>query len=257
MERADGNVVAGQINEVRIGRPTFGPFVNIRPWHDWHWLGDTVRNPFGGSFDLVATLVRIGLVGLLAALMIAVLPSSVRRVADRVSAEPWRAGLVGLAAQLLFVPLLIITIVVLAVSIIGIPLLLLVPFGLIFVAVALVMDSPARVAPSGAGSAAGAGSGMPGLVRIPRGGSRRGVRPDHHRQVPRDGGLPVGVVIGGVLAIGFLVEVRGVDRRTRRRAAQPPRAPRGADAGPLDSRLAAVGAGPTLTLRSRLGSDRI
>ncbi|HSP90726.1 MAG TPA: hypothetical protein VLN08_07465, partial [Vicinamibacterales bacterium] len=139
VERADGSVVNGQINEIRIGTPSFGPFVNVRPWRDWHWFGDTVRYPLGGSVDLVATLVRVGLVGLLAALMIAVLPSPVRRVADQVAAEPWRSGFVGLAAQLLFVPLLVITIVVLAVSIIGIPLLLLVPFGLIAVAVALVM----------------------------------------------------------------------------------------------------------------------
>ena len=72
VERADGTVVSGQINEIRIARPTFGPLVTFRPWAGWHWFGDTVRNPFGGSVDLVATLVRIGLVGLLAALMVAV-----------------------------------------------------------------------------------------------------------------------------------------------------------------------------------------
>ena len=206
VERADGNVVAGQINEVRVGRPTFGPFANVRPWDNWHWLGDTVPNPFGGSFDLVATLVRVGLVGLLAALMIAVLPSSVRRVADRVSAEPWRAGFVGLAAQLLFVPLLVITVVVLAVSIIGIPLLLLVPFALIFVAVALVMGFAGASCAVGRWIGSRAGSGMPGLLGSLVVGLAVVFALTIIARFLGLAGLSVGVVIGSVLAVGFLVE---------------------------------------------------
>ena len=129
IERASGSQVGGEINEVRIASPSFGPVVRMRPWREWTWFS----NPFGASADLVGTLVRVGLLGLVAALIVALVPGPVRRVADRASAEPWRAGLVGLAAQLLFVPLLVLTVVVLAVSIIGIPLLLLVPFGLVAV----------------------------------------------------------------------------------------------------------------------------
>jgi hypothetical protein len=206
VERADGNVVAGQINEIRIGRPTFGPFVDARRWADWHWLGDTVRNPFGGSFDLVATLVRVGLVGLLAALIIAVLPASVQRVADRASAEPWRAGFVGLAAQLLFVPVLVITVVVLAVSIIGIPLLLLVPFGLIFVAIALVTGFAGASCAVGRWIGQRAGSGMPGLLGSLVVGLAVVFALTIIARFLGLAGLHVGVVIGGVLAIGFLVE---------------------------------------------------
>jgi hypothetical protein len=206
VERADGNVVTGQINEIRIARPAFGPLVGMRPWRDWHWFGDTVRNPFGGSVDLVATFVRIGLVGLLAALMIAVLPSPVRRVADRVSTEPWRAGFVGLAAQLLFVPLLVITVVVLAVSIIGIPLLLLVPFGLLAVVLALVMGFAGSACAVGRWIGERAGSGMPGLLVSLVVGLAVVFALTVIARFLGLAGLPVGVILGSVLAVGFLVE---------------------------------------------------
>jgi hypothetical protein len=206
VERADGTVVSGQINEIRIARPAFGPLVTFRPWADWHWFGNTVRNPFGGSFDLVATLVRVGLIGLLAALMVAVLPSPVRRVAERVAAEPWRAGLVGLAAQLLFVPLLVITVVILAVSIIGIPLLLLVPFGLIAVAVALIMGFAGASCAVGRWIGERAGSGVPGLLVSLVIGLAVVFALTVIVRFAGLAGLPVRVVLGAVLVAGFLVE---------------------------------------------------
>jgi hypothetical protein len=53
------------------------------------------------------------------------------RIGRRVAAEPWKTGLVGLATQILFVPLLIMVVVMLCVSIIGIPFLFLLPFALV------------------------------------------------------------------------------------------------------------------------------
>jgi hypothetical protein len=206
VERAKGSVVQGQINEVRIAKPTFGPLVNVHPWREWQWFGDTVRNPFGGSVDLVATLVRIGLIGLLAALMIAVLPGPVRRVADRVGAEPWRAGFVGLAAQLLFVPLLVITVVVLAVSIIGIPLLLLVPFGLIAVAVAFLMGFAGASCAIGRWIGERAGSGVPSLLVSLVVGLAVVFALTVIARFAGLAGLPARVVLSTVLVAGFLVE---------------------------------------------------
>jgi hypothetical protein len=206
VERADGTVVTGQINEIRIARPTFGPLASIRPWRDWHWFGDSVRYPFGRSIDLVSTLVRVALVGLLAALMVAVLPAPVRRVADRVAAEPWRSGLVGLAAQLLFVPLLVITVVVLAVSIIGIPLLLLVPFGLIVVGIALLMGFAGAACAVGRVVGERAGSGMPGLLVSMVVGLAVVFALTLIAKFLGLVGLPVSVIVGAVLAVGFFVE---------------------------------------------------
>ncbi|MFO7693842.1 MAG: polymer-forming cytoskeletal protein [Vicinamibacterales bacterium] len=230
VERADGTVVSGQINEIRIAKPNFGPLATFRPWDDWRWLGDSVRTPFGGSFDLMATLVRIGLIGLLAALMIAVLPSPVTRVAERVAAEPWRAGFVGLAAQLLFVPLLVVTVVVLAVSIIGIPLLLLVPFGLIAVAVALIMGFAGASCAVGRWIGRRAGSGMPGLLVSLVVGLAVVFALTVVARFAGLAGLPVRVVLGSVLVAGFIVEyvawtvgLGGVLlSRFGRRAAPPP-----------------------------------
>jgi len=206
VERAEGTVVTGQINEIRIARPRFRPLMGVAPWREWDWFGDTVRRPFGGSVDLVATLVRVGLVGLLAALMIAVLPAPVRRVADRVVTEPWRAGFVGLAAQLLFVPLLVITVVILAVSIIGIPLLLLVPFGLVAVAVALVMGFAGAACAVGRWAGQRFGSGMPGLLASLVVGLAVVFALTLIAKFLGMAGLPVRVILSSVLVVGFLVE---------------------------------------------------
>jgi hypothetical protein len=101
---------------------------------------DAMRNAFvwrvGG---LAATLLRVTLLMLLALAVVAFGPRVVERIADRTAADPVRAGLVGICAELLFFPVVIVTIVVLAVSIIGIPLLVLVPFGIVFALVVLLV----------------------------------------------------------------------------------------------------------------------
>ena len=206
VERAATTVVSGQINEIRIAAPTFAPFANFRPWQNWHAFDGPFRNPFGGPIDLMATLVRVGLVGLLAALMIAVVPAPVRRVADRVATEPWRAGFVGLAAQLLFVPLLVITVVVLAVSIIGIPLLLLVPFGLLAAALALVMGFAGSACAIGRWAGRRAGSGVPGLLVSLVVGLAIVFALTITARFLGLAGLPMQIVLGSILAVGFLIE---------------------------------------------------
>lgn len=135
VERAKGARVDGDINEVRIGFPAFGPVFHVRPWDNWRWFG----SPFGGTTDLFATLLRMAIVGLFAALIVAVSAGPVRRVAWTATADPWRSAVAGLAAQVFFVPILVITVIVLAVSIIGIPLLLLLPFALLAGVFALFM----------------------------------------------------------------------------------------------------------------------
>jgi len=206
VERSTGAVVAGQINEVRFSTPSFGPFVRVRPWRDWSWFGSPFGNPFGPSVDLIATLVRMGVIGLFAALIVAMLPGPVKRVADRVTGEPWRAGLVGLAAQLLFVPLLVLTVVILAVSIIGIPLLLLVPFGLVAVLLAFLLGF------AGTGCAVGqligrrSGGSVPTLLASLAIGLAVVWALTVGARFAGLAGLPVRVILGVVLLAGFLVE---------------------------------------------------
>jgi hypothetical protein len=206
VERSAGAVVAGQINEVRFSSPSFGPFVRVRPWRDWSWFGRPFGNPFGPSVDLVATLIRMGVIGLFAALIVAMVPGPVKRVADRATGEPWRAGLVGLAAQLLFVPLLVLTVVVLAVSIIGIPLLLLVPFGLVAVLLAFLLGF------AGTGCAVGqligrrSGGSVPTLLASLAIGLAVVWALTVCARFVGLAGLPVRVILGVVLLAGFLIE---------------------------------------------------
>ena len=121
LNRTPGSRVDGNIDNVSIGA---GRVPGMRfPG----FLRDTF---FGRVGSLAGTVLRIGLLGLLALVVVAVGRDPIERVAERTAADPLRAGLVGFLAQLLFFPVLVITVVMLAVSIIGIPLLLLVPFAL-------------------------------------------------------------------------------------------------------------------------------
>lgn len=136
LTREEGALVTGQINEVEIGMPhirihpvDWWP-VSIGPW----WDAGPLR-----TMRLFGTLLRMALFGLLAALFLLLTPGAVGRIERTVRHEPWTSLLAGLFAQLLFVPLLVITIVVLVISIVGIPLLVLVPFAILALLVALVL----------------------------------------------------------------------------------------------------------------------
>jgi hypothetical protein len=121
IERDPGARVLGRVDNVAIGSGR-GP--------RWEFPG-VLRDTVGGRIgSLAGTLIRIGFLALLTLVVVAVAQGWIERIADRTAADPLRAGLVGFFAQLLFVPVLVITIVVLAVSIVGIPLLLLIPFAL-------------------------------------------------------------------------------------------------------------------------------
>jgi hypothetical protein len=86
-------------------------------------------------FALISTVVRLGVLCLLASLVFLFGRDYVERVGVRAASEPLKAGLVGLLIQLLFVPLLVVTIIVMVITIIGIPLLMLIPFALLALAV--------------------------------------------------------------------------------------------------------------------------
>ena len=66
---------------------------------------------------------RCAFFGLLGSVVLLVAAESSERVARRVALEPVKAGFVGFLAQLLFLPLLVTGILMLVVTIIGMPLL--------------------------------------------------------------------------------------------------------------------------------------
>jgi len=129
-----GASIGGTVNEIRIG-----PQFNIRPWHVFDGMWFDGWNVVGDGFRLLGTVMRVSLVLLLALLVTLIAARPVQRIADRVGRDPWLSGFTGLMAQLLFIPVLVLTIVVLAVSIIGIPLLLLVPFGIVAFLIAMLV----------------------------------------------------------------------------------------------------------------------
>ena len=126
--------VFGKVNEVGIGAngqtiPLYG--VNIRDM-----LFGSLASRVG---RFATTLVRVLMFVLFALIVTAVAQRPVQQIAARISAEPVRAGLVGLLAEILFVPVLVVTILALVVSIIGIPLLVLVPFGIILIGIVMLV----------------------------------------------------------------------------------------------------------------------
>jgi hypothetical protein len=138
----DVNVIGGTLNRAPTARID-GSVNNVglggASWNRGEF-GDAVRETFfwrmGG---LAGTLLRVTLVLLLALAVVALGPAYVERIADRTAIDPLRAGMIGFFAELLFFPVLVITVVVLAISIIGIPLLVLVPFGIVLALVVLLV----------------------------------------------------------------------------------------------------------------------
>jgi hypothetical protein len=126
LSRDPGATIGGDVNEVS------GPGVR---------LGEILRNrSFFWSgvlpvFTAASTLVRVGLLLLFGCIVMLVAEKLANRIGDRAAAEPVRAALTGLLAELLFVPALIMTVVLLIITILGIPLLLLIPFAVLALAV--------------------------------------------------------------------------------------------------------------------------
>jgi hypothetical protein len=132
VSRASGAVVRGAINEVGFG--------DI-PWRG-EWGRDANWNWMNGIYPvarLTGTLVRITLLLLLTTLVLFVAKVPVEQIADRVAADPVKSWFVGFLAEMLFIPVLIMTAVVLAISIIGIPLLVLLPVAIVALLVVMLV----------------------------------------------------------------------------------------------------------------------
>ena len=134
LKRDPGARVDGKVVDIGGGWP-----FPTGEWWRWNRFPRRGFPPFGanffgaaaGMFALMGTLMRVLVLCLLSSIVLFVGREYVERVGARAAAEPLKAGAVGLLAQLLFGPLLVLTIVVFVVTIVGIPLLLLVPFAML------------------------------------------------------------------------------------------------------------------------------
>jgi hypothetical protein len=129
LRRDPGARVGGEIHEIGLGDVNFGG------WWRWPFMGGlpgpVVGSAFGSFFALISTGTRLAIYCILACLVLLFGRGYVERVSVRAVNEPVKAGAVGLLIQLLFFPVLIASIVMMVVTIIGIPLLVLVPFALL------------------------------------------------------------------------------------------------------------------------------
>lgn len=130
LNRAPGSVIEGAVENVAIGPGR---------WRGANFPGMLRDTILGRVGSLAGTLFRVAFVMLLALVVVAFGRPWIERIADRASADPLRAGLTGFLAQLLFFPVLLMTVIVLAVSIVGIPLLLLLPFAIVLVLIVLLV----------------------------------------------------------------------------------------------------------------------
>lgn len=129
LNRDPGARVYGKISEVGMG-PQFSATPGAgRIFSRGRIFPLRMTFPRIGSF--FGTILRVALLILFALIVVVLSDSFVNAIADRAATEPLRSGLAGLLAEILFVPLVVLTVVVLAVSIVGIPLLILVPFAVV------------------------------------------------------------------------------------------------------------------------------
>jgi hypothetical protein len=125
VRRAEGSQVRGSVTEVSLAD------ANAR-LHIAPWIGGLGAVSFFDGFyalpRLLASTFRLLLLVLLASLALVLARGTVEASAHRLADDPIKAALVGIVAEILIVPALFLTAVVLAISLIGIPLLLLLPF---------------------------------------------------------------------------------------------------------------------------------
>jgi len=122
---------SGSVSYISFGdwsRRTFG-------WFPIFDFGD-----FGRWLSLAGTFARVALLAVLMVVVLVVARPAVARSGRAAVAEPVRAGLVGLAAEIFFVPFLIAASIGLAITIVGIPFVaLLVPVAIVIAVFALVL----------------------------------------------------------------------------------------------------------------------
>jgi hypothetical protein len=132
LTRADGSRLLGSVSYVSFG--DWSRFVNLSWWPSLEF------GPLGRWISLAASVVRVSVLAVFMVLVLLVARAPVARVGRAAAAEPLRAAIVGLAAEVLFAPLVLIFSIALGLTIIGLPIvLLLVPFAILMAAIGLLL----------------------------------------------------------------------------------------------------------------------
>jgi hypothetical protein len=138
-------VVGGRVTR-EPGARVRGPVtdISVGDWTNWTIGGLSLPviefGEVGRWLSLFGTVFRIALLALFMAFMIIVARAPVARIGRSAAAEPAKAFALGLVAELLFVPALVIASVSLIITIVGIPLVVvLLPLAVLMAFVALVL----------------------------------------------------------------------------------------------------------------------
>jgi hypothetical protein len=123
VRRAPSAQVSGSITEISLGDA--GVRLNAP------WVGPVTLAGFDEVPRLFLSTFRLLLLLLIAGIAYVIARGTVEGSAQRAIDNAPKALLVGLAAELLFAPVLVLTAILLAISIVGIPLLLLLPFAVL------------------------------------------------------------------------------------------------------------------------------
>src|SRR5688572_23126745 len=123
----------------QIGSVSYVSFGNWWRQNTWWW--PSIRfGEMGRWLSLAGTIARIAVLGLLMMIVLAVARARVARVGRAAGAEPLRAMLIGLAAEIFFIPFLIAASIGLMITIIGIPFVaILVPIAIVVAVFAFVL----------------------------------------------------------------------------------------------------------------------
>jgi hypothetical protein len=135
LRRAPGAQISGAVTEVSL--KDVGARINV-PWLD-RWGPVYLFDGFGPVARLIGTTFRVVLLALVACLALVLARREVEGSAQRVTDDPVQTTVVGLVAWVLLAPLFFLTAIVLAISLIGIPLLLLLPFAVVVLLVMAVV----------------------------------------------------------------------------------------------------------------------
>jgi hypothetical protein len=129
--RDEGAQLSGSVSYVSFGewsRRNLGFYPLVRFGEVGRWL------------SLAGTLARISVLGVMMAGLLLIARAPVARVGRAAHAEPLRAFLIGLAAEIFFIPLLIAASIGLAITIIGIPFVaVLIPLAIVVAVFAFVL----------------------------------------------------------------------------------------------------------------------
>jgi len=131
--RDQGARLSGDVSYI-----SFGEWSRRTGWFAWRPHLD--MGGLGGWLTLAATVGRIAVLAALMGLVLLIARAPVARVGRAAAAAPLRAAVVGLTAEVLFLPLLLAMSVSLGITIIGLPFVfLLVPIALLLAGVALLL----------------------------------------------------------------------------------------------------------------------